>query len=232
MNTTHTLVLVTILNYMLLLLSISTVNAQNGQQIINTPCTASMIATFTPCMNYITGSSANGSSPTSNCCDAFKTVMSNSMDCACLLVTAGVPLPQLVNQTLAVGLPRFCKGVSVPVQCQATGSPLPPPGPLQFGPPPPNSAVSPQGPQQFGAPAPSTAFSPQATSKATAATPIADQPAPPEPLPPTAASPIELPAPPTTPRVRPIITPSPSSSSKINLPIVWIILMGFMIFKL
>ncbi|KAL9243061.1 hypothetical protein vseg_016996 [Gypsophila vaccaria] len=174
-----------------------------------------MIATFTPCMNYITGSSANGSSPSSNCCDAFKTVMSSSMDCACLLVTAGVPLPQLMNRTLAVGLPRFCKGVSVPVQCQATGSPLPPPGPLQFGPPPPSSALS-----------------PQAASKATAATPLADQPTPPQ-LPPTNAPSIQLSAPPTPPRVRPVITAPGSSPSSINLPTLWLLLMGlFMIFKL
>ncbi|KAL9243062.1 hypothetical protein vseg_016996 [Gypsophila vaccaria] len=191
-----------------------------------------MIATFTPCMNYITGSSANGSSPSSNCCDAFKTVMSSSMDCACLLVTAGVPLPQLMNRTLAVGLPRFCKGVSVPVQCQATGSPLPPPGPLQFGPPPPSSALSPQGPTQIGAPSPSTAFSPQAASKATAATPLADQPTPPQ-LPPTNAPSIQLSAPPTPPRVRPVITAPGSSPSSINLPTLWLLLMGlFMIFKL
>ncbi|XP_074314907.1 non-specific lipid transfer protein GPI-anchored 16-like [Silene latifolia] len=196
-----------------------------------------MIATFTPCMNYITGSSANGSSPTSNCCDAFKSVMSNSVDCGCLLLTAGIPLPQLGNNTMALGLTRFCKGVTVPVQCQASGSPLPAPGPPQFGtpPPPPSSATrpkSPKGPQQFGAPPPSSAFSPQA-SKATAATPIADQPAPQDQLPPAAAPVDQLAAPPTIHRVRPVLTPSASSPSMTNLPIILLInIMGFIMFKL
>ncbi|KNA23762.1 hypothetical protein SOVF_022260 [Spinacia oleracea] len=105
-----------------------------------------MIATFTPCMNYITGSTANGSSPSSNCCGALKSVMSSSMDCACLMLTASIPLPQLVNRTLALGLPRVCRSGGVPLQCEASTSPLPAPGPLQFGAPPTGASPSPASP--------------------------------------------------------------------------------------
>ncbi|KAM5563699.1 hypothetical protein ABKV19_018354 [Rosa sericea] len=84
----------------------------NGQ--ISTPCTASKLSTLTPCLNYITGSTNNGSSPTGDCCYALKT----SMDCACLLVTANVPFQLPINRTLALSLPKACKMGSVPLQCK------------------------------------------------------------------------------------------------------------------
>ncbi|KAF4370162.1 hypothetical protein F8388_007303, partial [Cannabis sativa] len=63
----------------------------NGQ--ISTPCTFTMITSFTPCLNFITGSSSNGQSqaPTTGCCSSLRTLLSSGMDCACLLVTASVP---------------------------------------------------------------------------------------------------------------------------------------------
>ena len=40
------------------------------------------------------------------------------MDCACVMLTGGVPLPQIVNATLALGLPRICSKVGIPLQCE------------------------------------------------------------------------------------------------------------------
>ncbi|CAA7033266.1 unnamed protein product [Microthlaspi erraticum] len=119
-----------------------------GQQIINTPCTSSMISTFTPCLNFITGSSGGSITPTADCCDSLKALTNTGMQCACLILTANVPLPtSFINRTLALGLPRACKMSGVPVQCQAAGTPLPAPGPVPFllAPPPPTSAFSPGG---------------------------------------------------------------------------------------
>ncbi|KAF8089698.1 hypothetical protein N665_0498s0001 [Sinapis alba] len=117
-----------------------------GQQIISTPCTSSMISTFTPCLNFITGSSGGSVTPTAGCCDSLKSLTSTGMNCACLILTANVPLPTgFINRTLSLALPRACKMSGVPVQCQAAGTPLPAPGPVPFllAPPPPMSAFSP-----------------------------------------------------------------------------------------
>ncbi|KAK6141444.1 hypothetical protein DH2020_024804 [Rehmannia glutinosa] len=95
---------------------------------ISTPCTSSMINTFTPCLNYVTRSSGTGSSPTQECCNSLKSLMSDSVDCGCLIVTGNVPVSiPFVNRNLAISLPRMC-GSSVPVQCKASGDPLPAPG--------------------------------------------------------------------------------------------------------
>ncbi|KAI3760106.1 hypothetical protein L1987_50496 [Smallanthus sonchifolius] len=106
---------------------------------ISTPCTVSMIASFTPCVNYITGSSANGGSPTASCCKTVESLMTTSMQCTCLIVTGNVPfsLPGSINQALAINLPKACNSKSVPMQCKSTGIPLPPTGPALFVPPPP-----------------------------------------------------------------------------------------------
>ncbi|GJR83372.1 probable pathogenesis-related protein [Tanacetum coccineum] len=98
-----------------------------------------MITGFTPCVNYITGSSPNGKSPSASCCDAMESLMTTSTDCACLIVTGNVPfsLPSPINQALAISLPQACNSKSMPLQCKATGVSLPPPGPMLFAPPPP-----------------------------------------------------------------------------------------------
>ncbi|KAG7570903.1 Bifunctional inhibitor/plant lipid transfer protein/seed storage helical domain [Arabidopsis thaliana x Arabidopsis arenosa] len=136
-----------------------------GQQ-ISTPCTSSMISTFTPCLNFITGSSGGSVTPTAGCCDSLKTLTNTGMGCACLILTANVPLPTgFINRTLALALPRACKMGGVPIQCQAAGTPLPAPGQVPFliAPPPPVSAFSPGAskaavttPTQAPAPAPDT----------------------------------------------------------------------------
>lgn len=89
---------------------------------INTPCTASMVSSFTPCINFITGSTGNGSSPTAACCSSFKSLMSGSTDCLCLLIGANVPFQLPINRTLAISLPRACNMGGVPIQCKGTTS--------------------------------------------------------------------------------------------------------------
>ncbi|KAK4731971.1 hypothetical protein R3W88_024959 [Solanum pinnatisectum] len=116
-----------------LVLSFSTFKVVNCQ--INTACTSSIISTFTPCLNYLTGSSANGSSPTEDCCNSLKSSMSDNIDCVCLIVTGNVPVSIPFIRTLALSLPQACNS-GVPVQCSASGVPLPSPGPALFAPPP------------------------------------------------------------------------------------------------
>ncbi|KAK1399653.1 AAI domain-containing protein [Heracleum sosnowskyi] len=98
------------------ILSITFVNGQ-----ITTPCTNPMITSFTPCLNYLTGSTGTGGSPIGDCCGALRSLTSTSMDCACLIVTGNVPFSLPINRTLAISLPKSCRasGVKgVPVQCK------------------------------------------------------------------------------------------------------------------
>ncbi|XP_044487275.1 non-specific lipid transfer protein GPI-anchored 20-like [Mangifera indica] len=104
---------------------------------VTTPCTASMISSISPCMmNLITNSSANGTSPTADCCNALKSLTSTGMDCACLIVTGNVPFQIPINRSLAISLPRACNMPGVPLQCKSTAAPIPAPGPPSFGAPP------------------------------------------------------------------------------------------------
>ncbi|KAK1418321.1 hypothetical protein QVD17_27464 [Tagetes erecta] len=103
---------------------------------ITTPCSASMITSFTPCLNFVTNSTSNGAStPTSDCCTSLKDLTSRGTDCLCLIVTGSVPFQIPVNRTLAISLPRACRMPGVPLQCKApAGAPIPPPGPAALGP--------------------------------------------------------------------------------------------------
>ncbi|KNA12934.1 hypothetical protein SOVF_121820 [Spinacia oleracea] len=104
-------------------------------QIPTSPCTASMLSSFTPCVNYLTNSSGTGSSPTTDCCNSLRNLMSNGTDCVCQIVTGGVPFRLPINRTTAISLPRACKQPGVPLQCKASpGAPVPAPGPAAFGP--------------------------------------------------------------------------------------------------
>lgn len=86
---------------------------------ISTPCTTSMISNVTPCLNFITGSSANGrSTPTPSCCASLKWLMSTSTDCACLVLTANVPVQLPINQILSLGLLTACNMGGIPTQCK------------------------------------------------------------------------------------------------------------------
>uniref|UniRef100_A0A3Q7I3V0 Bifunctional inhibitor/plant lipid transfer protein/seed storage helical domain-containing protein n=1 Tax=Solanum lycopersicum TaxID=4081 RepID=A0A3Q7I3V0_SOLLC len=52
--------------------------------------------------------------------------MSDSIDCICLIVTGNVPVSIPFIRTLALSLPQACNS-GVPVQCSASGVPLPSP---------------------------------------------------------------------------------------------------------
>ncbi|XP_057965462.1 non-specific lipid transfer protein GPI-anchored 16-like [Malania oleifera] len=178
----------------LYLIAISaTLVSLNGQ--INTPCTTSMISSFTPCLNFITGSTSNGSAtPTADCCSTLRTLTSTSMDCACLVVTGNVPLQLPINRALAFSLPRACNMPGVPIQCKASATPLPAPGPVLLGP--------------TLAPAASASLA----SKASASLAPALEPEAPSELTP-ASSPVGLEAPTATPGIRPVLnSPTPSAS--------------------
>ncbi|KAE8730675.1 hypothetical protein F3Y22_tig00002919pilonHSYRG00344 [Hibiscus syriacus] len=77
-----------------------------------------MISTFTPCLNFITGSSGNGSSsPTQGCCSSLKSIMSSSMDCACLIFTANIPLQLPITEPWHLVSPELVTWVAY--QCSA-----------------------------------------------------------------------------------------------------------------
>lgn len=131
----------------LAIVSILSVVPSYGQT--SSPCNASMIISLAPCMNFITNSTSNGTSPTTACCDALKSVTSTNVDCACLLVTGNIPFQLPINRTLALSLPRACNTAGVPLQCKASGAPIPAPGPIALGPtlsPPAAPSLSPQAP--------------------------------------------------------------------------------------
>ncbi|CAL0300745.1 unnamed protein product [Lupinus luteus] len=108
--------------------------AASYAQQISTPCNTGMLnRLFTPCVNFITSSSGNGTSPTTECCSALNSLTSVGVDCLCLLVTASVPFKIPINRTIAISLPRACNIPGVPLQCKASGSPLPAPGPVSVG---------------------------------------------------------------------------------------------------
>ncbi|KAI3460899.1 hypothetical protein Pfo_017562 [Paulownia fortunei] len=194
---------------------------------ISTPCTSSMISSFTPCLNYVTGSSGTGSPPTEDCCNSLKSLMTDNMDCVCLIVTGNVPVSiPFINANLAITLPRVCKS-SVPLQCKASGVPLPPPGPVLFGPTPaPARAPAPRAPAP--APAPHS-HSPKASKAAAVAAPP-----PAESLDIAPASPPKFSlGPSANPGIRPVVNPkSASGPSTVSLPSVVLMFVGIMAFKL
>jgi Probable lipid transfer len=102
----------------LLALSVQPIYGQVSQS-----CTSSLISSFTPCFNYITGSTNGGGSPTTGCCQALSALITTSTDCACLILTGNVPLGSSlpINRTLAISLPKACKSTnssSVPLKCR------------------------------------------------------------------------------------------------------------------
>ncbi|CAL5078597.1 unnamed protein product [Urochloa decumbens] len=120
-------------------------------------CTASLITSFTPCLNFLmTNSTTNGGSsaaPTQECCRSLGQLMRASTGCACLILTGNVPLGVPVNRTLAVALPKACNSDAVPLQCRDTSAQIPAAGPVAGG-------------------APSAALPPPATPPATAETEV------------------------------------------------------------
>ncbi|PPE01332.1 hypothetical protein GOBAR_DD01658 [Gossypium barbadense] len=238
--------------HLIAILSTLSMVSVNGQ--ISTACTASMISSFTPCLNFITGSSGNGSSsPTQGCCGSLKSLMSTSMDCACLIITASVPFQLPINRTLALSLPRACNMGGVPVQCKASGTPLPAPGQggelssrvvrvgdregkivlgvrnawwsirTAWGLSHPEECPVPFLLPPTLAPAAASPLSPGASE---ASTPESDTP-----LDLAPASPPEAPSATMNPRIRPVLQPSASTPSYVSLPLVLTLLIGTTIFK-
>ncbi|XP_038874253.1 non-specific lipid transfer protein GPI-anchored 19-like [Benincasa hispida] len=133
---------------LLLALPLVAILPVHGQ--MNVPCSASMLSSFSPCLNFVTNSSANGTSPTSDCCNAIRLLASGGRDCLCQIVTGRVPFQIPINRTLAISLPRACNLPGVPLQCNASSAPVPAPGPIPLGPSlPPESSPSgsPQAPE-------------------------------------------------------------------------------------
>ncbi|GLT60340.1 hypothetical protein SLA2020_331100 [Shorea laevis] len=179
---------------------------------LNTPCTASMLTSFTPCMNFLTNSSANGASPTSDCCNSVKSLTSSGMDCLCLIVTGSVPFQIPINQTLAVSLPRSCNLPGVPVQCKASVAPIPAPGPISLAP----------------------TLSPVASPGAS----VVPEPTPSAEAPPSDTTPVLTPpstegsaAPTATTGSRPVLTPSAAVPSYNLSPSLLLVAMGFVVLK-
>ncbi|KAH1267761.1 hypothetical protein GmHk_01G002901 [Glycine max] len=176
-------------------------------QISSTPCSTSMInSLFNPCMNFLTNSSANGTSPTAECCNSIKSLTSGGMDCLCLIITGNVPFRIPINRTLAISLPRACNLPRLPLQCKS-GSPLPAPGPAAFGP-----SLSPSAPS----------LSPEASSvlPSPSLAPVSDT-----------TPPLLTPSSATTGSGRSDLTPSSAMSSYRFLPSVVLIVLGFAVLK-
>ncbi|XP_015573472.1 non-specific lipid transfer protein GPI-anchored 20 isoform X2 [Ricinus communis] len=185
---------------------------------INTPCTPSLLSVFTPCMSFLTNSTANGTSPTSDCCSSLKNLTGNGMDCLCLIVTGSVPFQIPINRTLAISLPRACNMAGVPVQCKASGSPLPAPGPASLGPTP-SPRISPSAsPKASVVPEPTPSTSPPESSTTPVLTPSS----------PT----VDTGAPTSTTGSRPVLTPPSAAIPSYSIsPSVLLFAIGFLVLK-
>ncbi|KAE8022693.1 hypothetical protein FH972_008474 [Carpinus fangiana] len=183
---------------------------------ISTPCNASMISSFTPCLNFLSNSTANGTSPSADCCNALKSLTSGSKDCTCLIFTGNVPFQIPINQTLAISLPRACNMPGVPLQCKA-GAPIPAPGPVSLGPSP-SSGLSPS-------PSPKASSVPEPTTPAQA--PESDTTPTLTPLSPT----VDSGAPTATTGSRPVLTPSVAIRSHTLSPSLLLLMLGFVALK-
>lgn len=84
-------------------------------------CSDALTSLF-PCLGYLTGGS---SSPTSNCCNQFFTVVQSSPECLCMVVNSkensfsGFSF----NRTLALNLPTVCN-VQTPSPSHCKGNKL------------------------------------------------------------------------------------------------------------
>ncbi|XP_071714008.1 non-specific lipid transfer protein GPI-anchored 16-like [Rutidosis leptorrhynchoides] len=215
----------TILLAAILFVSIIAVTGQ-----ISTPCTLSMISSFTPCLNYVMGSSSNGGSPTKGCCDVVESLVNTSSECMCLIVTGNVPisLPSPINQALAITLPKACNSKSVPLQCKSTGVPLPPAGPALFVPPPPPKRPPPRAfPPTADSPYLPPSPSGSATSESIPAPAPYEMTPDDEPETPTALAPIAKQGSTSGSGIRPVLTPSSASNTLQISPLFLLITIVF-----
>ncbi|KAF8732158.1 hypothetical protein HU200_016127 [Digitaria exilis] len=128
----HNLIIIRLLAAAAVVAALATPAAVQGQGTGGAAsCTASLITSFTPCLNFLTSSTnGGGSPPTQDCCRSLASLMSASTGCACLILTGGVPLVGPINRTLAVSLPKACNSGAVPLQCQDTSAQIPAAGPV------------------------------------------------------------------------------------------------------
>ncbi|KAA8527625.1 hypothetical protein F0562_034980 [Nyssa sinensis] len=184
---------------------------------ISSPCTASMLTSFSPCMNFVTNSTINGTSPTADCCNALKSLASNGKDCMCLIVSGSASFQMPINRTLAISLPRACNMPGVPVQCKAAGAPIPAPGPVALAPTKSTGA----------APSPSPKASTVPTTVPPALAPEADTT--PDLIPATPT--VESEAPTTNSGIRPVLTPSAAKPSHSFSPSLLLAVFGVIVLK-
>nr|XP_043630930.1 non-specific lipid transfer protein GPI-anchored 20 [Erigeron canadensis] len=181
---------------------------------ISTPCSASMITSFTPCLNFVTNSTATGNTtPTSDCCNSLKSLTTSGTDCLCLIVTGSVPFQIPINRSLAISLPRACRMPGVPLQCKAAAAPVPPPGPATLG-----SAPSPSPGSSSTVPnALSPASSPESNTTPAITPPLApDSDTTPDLSPPSTG--VDSGVPTTNAGSRPSLTPSSAASTYAYAP--------------
>uniref|UniRef100_A0A0E0P2F8 Bifunctional inhibitor/plant lipid transfer protein/seed storage helical domain-containing protein n=1 Tax=Oryza rufipogon TaxID=4529 RepID=A0A0E0P2F8_ORYRU len=75
------------------------VSPASGQ--VATSCTASLITTFTPCLNFVTGSTNGGGSPTQQCCGSLAEMTLTTL--CCILVICRYCKPNPTSSTIAAG---------------------------------------------------------------------------------------------------------------------------------
>ncbi|XP_075086011.1 uncharacterized protein LOC107802234 isoform X1 [Nicotiana tabacum] len=102
-------------------------------QFPTSPCTSTMLTSFTPCLSFLANSSSNGTTPSAGCCTALKTMMSNGTACLCVIATGGIPFQIPINPNATMSLPRACNMAAVPFQCKASSPPAAAPGPSGAG---------------------------------------------------------------------------------------------------
>ncbi|KAJ8531467.1 hypothetical protein K7X08_026901 [Anisodus acutangulus] len=93
----------------------------SNAQFVTSPCTATMLTSFTPCLNFLGN---NGTAaPSASCCNALRTMMGNGTDCLCVIATSGIPFQIPINPNTTMSLPRACNMARVPLQCKASSPP-------------------------------------------------------------------------------------------------------------
>ncbi|XP_055800374.1 non-specific lipid transfer protein GPI-anchored 20-like [Solanum dulcamara] len=108
----------------IIVLAILPMNAQ----IVTSPCTTTMLTSFTPCLNFL--ANGNGTAAASvACCNALRTMMGNGSACLCVIATGGIPFQIPINPNTTMSLPRACNMARVPLQCKASTPPAAAPGP-------------------------------------------------------------------------------------------------------
>ncbi|XP_022146032.1 non-specific lipid-transfer protein-like protein At2g13820 [Momordica charantia] len=71
-------------------------------------CTTALIS-LSPCLNFVTGSSSNSSTPSSSCCSRLANVVQSQPQCLCSALNGGAAGGGVtINPTRALALPAAC----------------------------------------------------------------------------------------------------------------------------